>query len=209
MMITESEQEKRKLRIIMTSYKLFCADGIYSVTIEDIAKKSHVSTASVYRYFSTKTNLLLATQKILWEEVVDYMISHQGIKLNDSQSGLQQMSILLNAFQSMYEQHSGYVLFACDYKLYLVRQRVQLSDAEHQEMLYPVKQVFSQVIMRGQEDGTITTVKDAETLFFVIWGMLRGYVEQIVLYDKIKIGVNPWKKYFPIVSDSILILLTP
>ena len=46
--------------ILKTATELFMARGIADVTIKDIADKAEIGEATVYRYFGSKTNIVVA-----------------------------------------------------------------------------------------------------------------------------------------------------
>ena len=60
-------QQKRK-QILTTSMTLFEKKCIEDTSIEEIAKHAGVGAATVYRYFSTKIELVIETAGHYWEQ---------------------------------------------------------------------------------------------------------------------------------------------
>lgn len=205
MRVSEQELAERKSRLLHVAYDLFCEHGIDAVTLSQISKKSAISLNSIYCYFESKATLVRHTQKILWDEIINHILFESRERLASAQNGLEEIEILLFNFKSFYEQHSSYLLFSHDYNLYLVRNHIMLSKEFYREIHLPVYEAFTAALERGQADGSITASESAETQFFVVWGIMRSFVEHMVVYDKMCEGDNPWKEHFDLVLKSVLL----
>lgn len=203
MKISEEELSRRKRRIIHTAFELFCRNGVDRVTIKDIAKMASVGEKSVYRYFNTKKELLLETGFVLWEEIVNELMVTIGSDY-ENKSGLEQVHYLLDGFRTLYENNADYVLFSYDYKLSLVHHAFVMTEAEYDEILRPIHDMYLDAIQKGIEDGSIAQREGAEDLYFAIWGLMRGFVVKMVIYDRMYAGKNPWKDRFDIACRLIL-----
>lgn len=205
MRITEQALEERKNRLLHVAYDLFCEHGIDAVTLSQISKKSQISLNSIYSYFDSKATLVRHTQKILWEEILDHILFESQERLEFSQNGLEEIEILLYNFKSFYEHHGSYLLFSHDYNLFLVRNNTTLSRDFYREIHRPVLNAFTSALQRGQLDGSITMSNSIEEQFYVAWGIMRSFVEHIVVFDKMCEGDNPWKEYFDLVLKYVLL----
>ena len=61
--------EKSKQRVLACSFKMFAEHGIESVTMPDLAKASDIDRSSIYRYFPTKADLVIAISSNVWENI--------------------------------------------------------------------------------------------------------------------------------------------
>lgn len=204
MRITEQELAERKKRLIYAAYELFCEQGIESVSLSQISKKSAISLGAIYHYYESKTELIQHTQKILWYELADQLLSESYKQRSLVTTGLEEMSILLRNFQKLHEQHSAYLVFACEYRLYMVRNNITLSLKDYTELIAPVYKAFVNALERGRSDKSISSKQTAEDQFFSMWGIFWGYVEQMVLMDKIYGMDNPFHSRFSFVIDSAI-----
>src|SRR5690625_6343800 len=68
----EKRREQKKNDIIKAALSLFQKYGVQKVTIDEIAKKAHVSQVTIYNYFESKDNLIYHVFKYyvddIWEE---------------------------------------------------------------------------------------------------------------------------------------------
>lgn len=204
MKITEQEQKKRKKRVIYKAYELFCERGIDSVPLREIAKESNVSLNSIFRYFDTKAALLDYTQNILWEDITAQILRDSKEQLLSAHNGFEEMEVLLSNFHGLYEQHSAYLLFASEYKLFLVRQHIRLPGERYVEMLHPIYDIFRSALVRGRLDGSITSKHPVDVQFFTLWGIMRGFVDEIVLYEQIYTGENILKGCFELILQQAM-----
>lgn len=204
MRITERTLAERKKRILYDSYDLFCKYGIDAVSISQISKKSNISVNSIYSYFDSKATLVRHTQKILWEEIVDHILSGSARRLETCQNGLDEIAVLLFNFKDFYENHSSYLLFACDYNLFLVRNHIKQSQQYYEEIHRPVYKAFCAALERGHRDGSITKSQEVTTQFLMVWGIMHGFVERLVVFDEMYEGVNPYKEHFDLLIEGTL-----
>lgn len=195
MRITEDEQQERRERIINTAFALFSKKGIDRVTMTEIARVSGVANISVYRYFETKLDLTMETISLLWREIVAEMTQHID-ETYDTKPGFEQLQTLLDGFEYLFEQKSNYVLFSYEYKLYLIRHGVILSEKRVSDLLDPLHQKYLSALEKGLSDGSIRPLGTAEDMYWAIWGMMRGYVAKIAIYERMYEGVNMWKSRF-------------
>lgn len=204
MRITEVEMEIRRDRMIHVAYQLFNEHGIDAVSLEKIAVKAGVSLKSVSRYFNNKAQLVEQTQAILWKEIVDCVTSgNQNARLK-AETGLEELEILLWGFETLYKNHSDYILFYYDYQSYLIRKRIKLPESHIDRILTGVRPVFLHALERGQTDGSIATEESPIEQFLLIWGVVRCYVDRLVVHSQLYAGENPWVGMFPKLMKKVL-----
>lgn len=57
--VTESHKERRKQAILQAAEEVFLGKGYQLATVDDIAIRSGLSVGALYRYFSTKSEIML------------------------------------------------------------------------------------------------------------------------------------------------------
>src|ERR1700712_3670618 len=58
--ITEAKRESRRQQILDAALRCFSRDGFHNTTTADIVRESGVSQGSLYLYFTTKDDMVLA-----------------------------------------------------------------------------------------------------------------------------------------------------
>lgn len=204
MRITEEAMNARREQMIRVAYRLFKECGIDAVSQERIAAETGVSLKTVSRYFNSKAQLVEQTQTILWKEIVNCIIAGNQDARFKAADGLEELEMILWGFATLYQDHSDYVLFYYDYQSYLIRNRIQLTDAQFARILADVRPFFLHALERGQKDGSITADDSPEEQFLLMWAIVRYYVEHLVIYDQLYTGENPWKVRFPKLLKKVL-----
>jgi len=69
--LREKQKADRERRILKAAVTQFRAEGYRSVRIEDLAEMAEVSVGTVYNYYQTKGDILIATVAMEVEEVLD------------------------------------------------------------------------------------------------------------------------------------------
>lgn len=205
MRLKEESIKSRKERIIQVSFQLFCEEGIESVKLSEIARKSEVGETTVYRYFGNKENLVLEAFLVLWDTMmsnVDKIV--EGTPNYDQLTGYEQIRIWLEGFRYLYEKDGDFVLFSYEAKLYLLRHNIKLDKFSQQMLMHAIQSPCIAALEKGKKDRTIPTEESSEDLFYVIWGTVRGYVTKIVIYDSLYETGNPWKSRYHILEKGIL-----
>lgn len=204
MRITEEEMEIRRDRMIHVAYRLFNEHGIDGVSLEKIAMAAGVSPKSIFRYFKNKTQLVEQTQVILWKEIVDCITSGNKNARLKASNGFEELEILLWGFETLYKNHSDYIMFFYDYQSYLIRKRLKLSEVHLERILTDIRPIFLHALKRGQEDGSILTEESPTEQFLLMWGVMRYYVECLVIHFQLYDGENPWVVRFPKLMENVL-----
>ena len=68
--LRERQKADRRMRILKAAVTRFRADGYRSVRIDDLAAMAEVSVGTVYNYYRTKGDILIATVALEVEEVL-------------------------------------------------------------------------------------------------------------------------------------------
>src|SRR5271154_1062120 len=58
--ITEAQRETRRQQILEAALRCFSRDGFHNTTTADIVRESGVSQGTLYLYFATKDDIILA-----------------------------------------------------------------------------------------------------------------------------------------------------
>lgn len=204
MKITEEDFKRRKNMIINQAFCLFCQKGIDEVTMKEIAMASQVGVASVFRYFRTKTGVLLETQKLYWSEIIKHLSQAILCDEYEQKSGYEQIRALLDAFERLYQEHEDYLLFAAKFKIYMARNKSKADKWDYIQLLNPICQMFCQAMEKGWQDGSITVQGNLEDIFYTMWGVMRCFMEEIVVYKEMTVDKNQWEGRFVFVKTMIL-----
>ena len=139
---------------------LFLTKPISSVTIKDVAKKSGVGEATVYRYFSGRTELLVACAVLLQKRVEEYFFTENG-----NLSGYEQMAAFYNTYYKLFSEHPEYYRFLEEFDAYCLQENVDGLE-EYADNMDKFKTVFDNAYKQGTEDQTICFTGDIDLFYY-------------------------------------------
>ncbi len=147
--------EKRK-RIQDAAFRLFVQAGIESVSLEEVARASGVGIATVYRYFGSKLDLVMAINMEQWKGALDGFVS-SGTERRDW-TGAQLFAFYLDSFLILYRNHRDLLRFNQFFNIYV--QRLNGEDGKvdaYSHMIDGLGETFRKAWMKGGADGTLRT----------------------------------------------------
>lgn len=162
----ETMKEKQRKNIVTAARKIFALKGSRA-TIADISSEAGISQGLVYRYFSSKEELLLS----IMHDMMDSAPS-----LRDSMAGIhgtpvEKIQVILSRFISGRKNEPYLYQF-----LYQALVDDKTPDEIRQKMTsqgYRVQNLVRDLIVEGQEMGEIAG-DDPDQLVLAIFGCLEG-----------------------------------
>ena len=117
----------------MTLFEKKC---IEDTSIEEIAKHAGVGAATVYRYFSTKIELVIETAGHYWEQVAGKYLTEleraESVSLK-KWSGYQRLEQILHIFCRIFEEEKAFLKFLQEFDVFVKKYEISqegLSDYE-------------------------------------------------------------------------------
>lgn len=157
---------EKQQHILETAYELFSEKGIIPVTITDIAEASGVGRATVFRYFITKLDLVVAISTWKWEE---YIKTHDAFVTPEemaSMTGAEYLRFFLDAFLDLYRSHQDILRFNYDFNSFL-RYEAGTTNQKlpYLQMVEALGARFHDLYARGMRDGTLRADIPEATMF--------------------------------------------
>lgn len=180
--------QQRKMQLIQAGFALFSSKGIENVSMQSVADLADVGPATMYNYFKTKVNLVIAISGYIWKSVWDQALANASIdemmKMDAYQLVVQYTDIILN----LYKTRPDILKFSGNYKTFVVREGAQQNQlVEHLSPLEPIEKLFKIKYEEAKTDKSIRTdVPETEmftTIALTMLGMAERYAEGIVWAD--------------------------
>ena len=183
------KQEKHR-RILAAAFRLFTEKGIESVTMPEIAEGSGVSRATLFRYFPSKTELVIATATWKWEEYITWHNSNLSPPYETEQlTAAENLKFFLDSFLELYRNHSDILRFNYNFNSFL---RFQAGTPEQKrpytQMVAALGTQFHEIYERGMRDGTLKTDLSEQAMFsssfhIMLAAVTRYAVGLVVVYE--------------------------
>lgn len=156
---------KRK-RIMETGFNIFSERGIEAVTMPEVAEASGVSRATLYRYFPTKLDLVLAIGLETWADYINYRTELIAPETHANWTAAEFLGYFLDSFIDLYRHHRDMLRFNYDLNSFM---RKESGAAQvigiYRETAVGVRAQFHDLFERGKKDGTIRTDLQEESMF--------------------------------------------
>ena len=189
-----AEKAIRGQRAMESAFRLFSEKGIDLVTMPDISADSGVGRSSLYRYFSTKLDLVIAIGTWKWNEYIDaYDATLTPEKLNQM-TAAEYLRWYMDAFIDLYRNHSDILRFNYYFNSYLRNEKAAQEQVQpYMDVIERLKAGFHEIYEKGVKDGTIRTEISEEAMisssFHIMLAAVTRYAVGLVYAPEE--GTNP------------------
>ena len=157
---------EKQQHILEAAYKLFSENGIVPVTMPDIAKASGVGRATVFRYFGSKLELVIAIGTWKWEEYIESRGNALPRETIQRMNGAEYLRFYLDAFLDLYHNQPDILRFNYDFNSYLRHEKESAESTQpYMKMAAALGAMFHVLYERGMRDGTLNPDISEEAMF--------------------------------------------
>ena len=100
----EWKQEKYN-NILEVGFRMFAEKGIEQVTMTELAEASEVGRMTVFRYFPSKTELVVAISTYKWKEFIEWHNSLLSAEEMEKLTGAEYLKFFIDSFLELYRNH--------------------------------------------------------------------------------------------------------
>ena len=104
-------------------FELFTERGIESVTMQEIADASLVGRATLFNYFNSKVDLVIAIGSWKWKEYIERKAEESKQFDREKRTGAELLSNYLDAFLEQYRSYRSNLRFNYNFNSYLRSER--------------------------------------------------------------------------------------
>ena len=145
--------------IIESAKKLFLSSSISEITIKDISTISGIGEATIYRYFKTKENLVIAVSLSIQHDILKVQFENEG-------SGLKQVQNFFNLFRNIYVDNKNYFKFIAEFDTVYLKNIKNKENKEYSLGLDAFYDIFMKSYELGLKDKSIKENKDIKLYYY-------------------------------------------
>lgn len=162
----ETDKARGMLAAMESGFRLFSEKGIEPVKMTDIVEDCGVSRRSLYRYFSTKTDLVIAIGAWKWKECMSqYMLPPSSEKW-DSLTAAEHMRLYLDSFVDMYRNCRDILRYNYYFNSFLANaQAVPEQRRPYLDVVGELEKRFHLICEKGRKDRTLRTDLSEAVMF--------------------------------------------
>jgi AcrR family transcriptional regulator len=148
------------------AYELFAKKNIESVTMVEIARESGYGTITLYRYFKTKPQLVVAVGAWIWEQAIRENWEYRPGRELEGMTGAELFEYYLESFIGLYRNHRDLLRFNQFFNIYIQSERIDPEVLKpYRDMIEGLRRNFHMVYERAEQDHTIRTDESEEEMF--------------------------------------------
>ena len=191
-------KEKTLEIIVNDALELFLKNSIASVRIKDVANASGIGEATVYRYFSTKLNILEKCAVNLQNRVYEEYFRLVG------KTGHEKVSAFYSGYHKIFIDHPEFYRFIRELDAFVIDSGGSLEEYSKGVDLF--KNEFLTAYGEGLNDGSIRKTTDIETFYYSTTHALLELCKKLALNGKVVKQDEKIKKDNEIQTLSSIIL---
>ena len=175
------EQREKNIRLVTEkALDCFLENGIEKTKISDIAHLSGLTERSVFRYFESKADLVLAASLLYWNRVLERIdrMSHENS--DGSTTGLEDAEKILICYSKLYRLDPKGMRFTLDAELTL-HSAGRLHEIRNQppEPYETSGGPMAKAIRKGLADGSISPEVDVKEIYYNSYDAILGIMQRL------------------------------
>ena len=162
----EIEMTARRQSMLREGFRLFAEKGIELVAMQEIANACGVGIATLYRYYNTKSALVVDIATHKWEEYGEY-VKEKRVKRNAiAKTAAENFSFYLDFYIDLYKKHKDLLRFNQNFNNYVAHERISVEQlTSYLQAISGFAEMFHNIYVKGKNDGTIKTDLSEEKMF--------------------------------------------
>jgi AcrR family transcriptional regulator len=165
----EKYKTKNIENILKTSLTLFSQKGIQKVSFNEIAGKSNIGVASLYRYFKNKKTLIcecaIYNLSKLIEEINPKVTSIQFL----DKTAIEELEELFSYYISLFNENTAFLKFLSEFDTYINFNKMDKEVEDTYNKLYKSLYILAKRIYRkGLSDNSIRDDFDFDKFYYSI-----------------------------------------
>ena len=182
----QSRKTIHKEKVIRVALDFFSTFGIENSKVSDIAIKANLTERTVFRYFATKNDLVLATALLFWNSASSRINRLMEEEQNKSLKGIDKVRFILNQYASLYDSSKKELIFCDEAETYLSRcgKSILLSNRPPIDF-YKSNEPLAKAIKDGILDKSIKDNKDIGLIYLNTYDGLLGFMQKLALSEEL------------------------
>jgi TetR/AcrR family fatty acid metabolism transcriptional regulator len=166
----------KRLAILEGAKRIFAERGFYEATVSSIAKKAHVSEATIYEYFSTKEELLFS---IPAEKILEYQKKNRDI-LQYIQGAANRLRFVIYRHLQLYASDADYARVA----MLILKTNRNFINTEAYKVVQESARNTLEILEKGIKSGEFRQNIQPYLVRAMIWGTIEHLVIRKSLLGK-------------------------
>jgi TetR/AcrR family transcriptional regulator, transcriptional repressor of aconitase len=175
--VSQAYLDARRAQILDAARRCFVRNGFHETSMQDVFAESKLSAGAVYRYFSSKDDMILA---IVEENMHDVMAMIHSLAANPHGDGLGEA--LASVLDVLRDKHAGDDMGTMAVLVWSEQLRNPALRRRFEAFLDEMRVALAEVVRGHQADGTLPPGADPEALAGLLMTIIPGFILQLALF---------------------------
>ena len=179
------KEETNRRRILDASFCIFSEMSIDKVSMANVANKAGIGIATLYRYYRTKPELVVAVGTHVWS---NFIRDYTPIRNDDKMTAVEELEFFLDSFLELYKNHKKLLCFNQFFNIYIRNEAVPKKALNsYNEMVDKLAIRFHRIYVKGENDKTLRTEMSEKVMFLSIVHLMLAAVTRYAIglvYEK-------------------------
>lgn len=158
----------RKQKIIDAAFNIFVEKKIEPVSMGEIAEAAGMGRATLFRYYPSKLELVIAVCAARWKAYLDELDEQRPISSIGDIPAIDRFIFTLDSYIEMYQHHKDLLQYNDNFNHYVTHENASEEQLEgFRNSLYSVNTRFHLMYEKAKEDNTFRTDIPEDVFFRV------------------------------------------
>lgn len=181
----EIEMAKKRERMLTVGFRIFAEKTIEVATMKEIAKACDLGYKTMFRYFGTKTALVIAIGADIWKKYAVKVEEMYRARGGDAMNAAEELAFFLDCFIDLYQNHKDILRFVRNFETYIRHENVSKEDlAVYNTVVDGFARKFHAVYQKAEKDGTLKLgLPETEffpTILYIMLSAAEKFAEGLV-----------------------------
>lgn len=179
-MSLEEIREKNVQLVVEKALDCFIKQGIEHTKVKDIAKAAGLTERSIFRYFSTKADIIQAAIYSFWASSLEKVTAQMSENDTENMTGLEQVRLLLQLYGHIFIDNPGGARFALDAEVALYNAGRMQGDLQRPPEAFETSDsLVVRAIRLGLKDGSIDPNCNPKLLYYNAYDTVLGLQQRL------------------------------
>ena len=179
------QKEETNRRMLDSGFCIFSEMSIDKVSMANVANKAGIGIATLYRYYRTKPELVVAVGTHVWS---NFIRNYTPIRNDDKITAVEELEFFLDSFLELYKNHKKLLCFNQFFNIYIRNEAVPPKALNsYNEMVDKLAMRFHRTYVKGERDKTLCTEMSEKAMFLSIVHLMLAAVTRYAIglvYEK-------------------------
>ena len=165
----ENAKNDRMYEVVEAAADMLLTQPPDSIKMTDLADRCEMGVASLYRYFGTKSVIVIKAGAALWGRVKALFDGVFECDYYKEKNGLGQLTELMKVFKVLFISHKDFLRFVDSFDRFVFANDIGHEQlAEYETSVLDFYSLFESAYLRGCEDGSVRKDIDFRVMYLSV-----------------------------------------